>query len=202
MNMKKRFSAAALAFLLAACTHTAPQTAAGASSDSQSQSQRDAARAVLDQGIKAYQAQDYAAALPLFKQAEQLGHMKASRYLGLMALHGNGMAQSNARAFAYFQRAANEGDITGQYWLGYCYENGIGTARDYTQAMKWYTQSAQRGDVIAAPAMVALGHLYEQGKGVPANRSRAAAYYKQAMDAGYEEGKTEWQRLQAAQPSE
>ncbi len=198
--MKKLFSAAALVFLLAACAHTAPQTAAGASSDSQSQ--HDAARAVLDQGIKAYQAQDYAAALPLFKQAEQLGHMKAARYLGLMALHGNGMAQSNAQAFAYFQRAANEGDITGQYWLGYCYENGIGTTRNYAQALKWYTQSARRGDVIAAPAMVALGHLYEQGKGVPANRSRAAAYYKQAMDAGYEAGKTEWQRLQAVQPSE
>lgn len=59
---------------------------------------------------------------------------KAPRYLGLMYLHGNGIAADAARAFAQFQQAADKGDITAQYWLGYLYENGSGTAQDLAQA--------------------------------------------------------------------
>lgn len=60
--------------------------------------------------------------------------MKAPRYLGLMYLNGEGVAQNVQTAFAYFTQAAEAGDITGQYWLGYCYENGVGTEKDMTQA--------------------------------------------------------------------
>ncbi len=160
-----------------------------------SQSQKDAAKAVLDKGITAYKAQDYATALPLFVQAGKLGHIKASRYLGLMYLNGEGVTQSNQHAFDYFNQAAISGDITGQYWLGYCYENGIGVAQDYAKALQWYTTSSQRGDIIAAPAMIAMGKLYEQGKGVTANQAKAIELYRQAMNTGDNDGKAQLERL-------
>ena len=90
--------------------------------------------------------------------------MKASRYLGLMYLNGEGVAQNAQTAFAYFTQAAEAGDITGQYWLGYCYENGVGTAKDMTQAVRWYQKSAARGDHVSQPAIDALSRL-----GVKAN---------------------------------
>ena len=48
------------------------------------------------------------------QKAQQAGHMKAPRYLGLIYLNGEGVAKSAKTAFAYFMQAAEEGDITGQ----------------------------------------------------------------------------------------
>lgn len=122
-------------------------------------SQREQAKALLDQGIALYQKQDYRHAMPYFEQAQQAGHMKAPRYLGLMYLNGEGVAQNVQTAFAYFTQAAAAGDITGQYWLGYCYENGVGTEKDMTQAVRWYQKSAARGDHVSQPAIDALNRL-------------------------------------------
>ena len=127
-------------------------------------SQKEQAKALLDEGIALHQKQDYQHAMPYFEQAQQAGHMKAPRYLGLMYLNGEGVAQNAQTAFAYFTQAAEAGDITGQYWLGYCYENGVGTAKDMTQAVRWYQKSAARGDPVSQPAMDALNRL-----GVKAN---------------------------------
>jgi len=97
--------------------------------------------------------------MPYFEQAQQAGHMKAPRYLGLMYLNGEGVARNAKTAFAYFMQAAEVGDITGQYWLGHCYENGIGTSKDMTKAVHWYQESAKRGDHISQPAIDALNRL-------------------------------------------
>ena len=181
--MKRLLRCALLAAQLAACHHESAEQAQ--------------AKALLDRGVAAYQKADYAAAWPLFEQAAQAGHMKAPRYLGLMYLHGNGIAADAAQAFAQFQIAADKGDITSQYWLGYLYENGIGTAQDLAQARHWYEISAQRGDHIAAPAMTALGRLYEQGKGVTANRATAVTWYEKAAAKGQIETQAAEARLNA-----
>ena len=122
-------------------------------------SQKEQAKVLLDEGIALYQKQDYQHAKPYFEQAQQAGHMKAPRYLGLMYLNGEGVAQNTQTVFAYFTQAAEAGDITGQYWLGYCYENGVGTAKDMTQAVRWYQKSAARGDHVSQPAIDALNRL-------------------------------------------
>lgn len=123
------------------------------SADKQRQSE------LLNQALNYYQQHDYTQALPLFIQAEQAGHLKAPRYLGLMYLHGEGVAQDDKRAFSYFQKASDKGDITSQYWLGYCYENGVGVTKDMAQAITWYQKSAQRGDHVSEPSIHALQRL-------------------------------------------
>ena len=138
---------------LAACA--APDTATQPEPQS---AQHEAAKAVFDQALSAYQGKDYAAALPLFREAAAQGFFKADRYIGLMYLNGEGVDKDPQQAFAAFSRASAK-DITGQYWLGYCYENGIGTAQDMAQAVYWYQKSAQRGDHVSQPAVDALKRL-------------------------------------------
>ncbi|WP_373818489.1 tetratricopeptide repeat protein [Glaesserella sp.] len=122
-------------------------------------SQKEQAKQVLNQGIAAYNQQQYVQALDYFQQANQLGHMKAERYIGLSYLNGYGVAKDPNKAFAAFQSAAAKGDITSQYWLGYLYENGIGTTKNLTQAVSWYQKSATRTDHIGEPAREALKRL-------------------------------------------
>ena len=143
--MKPKLSALAISALLAAYS-AVPQ-------------HNEQAKSLLDEGIAVYHKQDYQHAKPYFEQAQQAGHMKAPRYLGLMYLNGEGVVKNAQTAFVYFTQAAEAGDITGQYWLGYCYENGVGTEKDMTQAVRWYQKSAARGDHVSQPAIDALNRL-------------------------------------------
>ena len=159
--------------------------------------QKQQARTLLDAGQAAYDAGDYAKAMPLFEQADAAGHLKAQRYIGLMYLNGQGVQANPEKAFSAFQAAADRGDITSQCWLGLMYENGTGTSQDMTQAVKWYETSARRGDLIAAPAMTALGRLYESGKGVPRNTGTAIGWYRKAAATGERDAIGALQRLDA-----
>lgn len=150
--------AAALTLALSACASTPPTTPQATPQPAPGSSAHEQAKAVFDQALAAYQAQDYARALPLFRQASAQGFFKADRYLGLAYLQGQGVAPDPQQAFAIFQKAAAK-DITSQYWLGHCYENGIGTPQDMAQAVYWYRQSAQRGDHVSQPALDALQRL-------------------------------------------
>lgn len=153
------------------------------------------ARALLDAGIQALDSADYAKALPLFQQADEAGHMKAPRYLGLMYLNAFGVKKDEGRAFAAFQKAADRGDITGQFMLATMYEQGMGTPQNLDMAIHWYRISAQRGDHIAAPAMSALGRLYEVGRGVPRNMDTAIDWYRKAAATGNGSALAALQRL-------
>ena len=74
--MKSKLSALAATALLTACSAVPHHN--------------EQAKALLDEGIALYQKQDYQHAKPYFEQAQQAGHMKAPRYLGLMYLNGAG----------------------------------------------------------------------------------------------------------------
>ena len=142
------------------------------------------AKQALDEGVRLYQAGEYRQALPYFHTAKELGNIKAGRYIGLMYLHGQGVAQDDKTAFDEFLMASDKGDVTSQYWLAYCYENGIGTPVMMVQAWQWYTKSAYRGDHVSAPAMTALGRLYELGVGAKADRERAIIWYQKSASTG------------------
>ncbi|WP_439328109.1 tetratricopeptide repeat protein [Lonepinella sp. BR2357] len=148
----KKYSYLILPFLLAACSSATSTT-------NQHTPEQQQARAIMLQGVELYKQQSYTQAMPLLQQATEQGDMKASRYIGLMYLNGEGVTKSPSKAFAAFTTAANRGDITSQYWLGYLYENGIGVEKDLTTAVQWYKKSAARGDHVSQPAMDALKRL-------------------------------------------
>ena len=141
-------------------------------------------KALMDTALKAYQAKDYATALQLFKQADQKGHMKAARYLGLMYENGYGVPKDIREAVRWYQRAADLGDVTGTYYLGLCYEEGKGVKQDFAKAKALYETAAVRSDHVGAPGKLGLGSLYEKGEGVPKDLHRARYWYELAKVAG------------------
>lgn len=144
----------------------------------------DAAKADLDQGIKALSDGDNAKALELFEKADAEGHFKAARHLGQMYEQGLGFKADPARAAALYTKAAASGDITASCLLGNLYLKGDGVEKDPIRARELYEASSQRGDIIAAPAMVALGLMYEQGNGVKQDKAMAQELYDRAAAAG------------------
>ena len=131
------------------------------------------AKILQDAGLAAYNAGDYKKALANFTAANNKGHMKAPRYIGLCYEHGYGVTANTKEAAKWYAIAAERGDITGTYYLGRLFETGNGVPQDYNKAFVLYQKAAQRGDIIAAPAMAALGHLYETGLGVEKNLHKA-----------------------------
>jgi TPR repeat protein len=143
------------------------------------------AKALQDAGLAAYNAGDYKKALANFTAANQKGHMKAPRYIGLCYEHGYGVTANTKEAAKWYAIAAERGDITGTYYLGRLFETGNGVPQDYNKAFVLYQKAAQRGDIIAAPAMAALGHMYENGLGVEKNSQKAQEWFTKATATGY-----------------
>ena len=75
--------------------------------------QKEQTKALLDEGIALYQKQDYQHAKPYFEQAQQAGHMKAPRYLGLMYLNGEGVAQNAQTALPTSRRQPKRATLPG-----------------------------------------------------------------------------------------
>ena len=96
------------------------------------------------------------------KVAEQ-GLAEAQNVLGVMYLHGRGVAQDDKQAVAWFRKAAEQGDVDAQRLLGVMYVDGKGVAQDYKQAAAWYRKAAEQGD---AKAQFLLGMMYDFGLGV------------------------------------
>lgn len=156
------------------------------------------ARAIMQNGVEAYQAKDYKRALSFFRQAAEHGHMKAYRYLGLCYENGYGVKKDIKQAFANYQKAAELGDITGTALLGHMYEDGLGTKADYAKAMELYKKASVREDFVGGPGKVGIGHLYEYGRGVEQNAAEARVWYEKALNSGYTEAKDDIARLDAA----
>ncbi|WP_439239516.1 tetratricopeptide repeat protein [Lonepinella sp. BR2919] len=146
----KRYSYLIFPLLLASCSAVSQPTHTP---------EQEQARTVMLQGVELYKQQSFSQAMPLLQQATKQGDMKASRYIGLMYLNGEGVTKSPSKAFDAFTTAVNRGDITSQYWLGYLYENGIGVEKNLITAKQWYEKSAARGDHVSRPAIDALKRL-------------------------------------------
>ena len=83
------------------------------------------------------------------KAAEQ-GLAEAQNVLGVMYLHGRGVAQDDKQAVAWFRKAAEQGNAQAQRLLGMMYDIGVGVVQDNKLAYVWSSVSAANGDVKAA----------------------------------------------------
>lgn len=126
--------------------------------------------------------QNYAAANRYFRQAAELGHVKAQYFLGMAYLTGRGMSRSYPSARYWLEQAAGQGDPNAQYHLGDIYLNGWGVGADPAWAAMWYGRSAQQGK---AAAQFSLGVCFASGLGVPRELSRARAWLRLAARQRY-----------------
>lgn len=135
-----------------------------------------------EQGVLAFRAGRYAAALKLWKPLAQAGNGRAQYDVGEMYLFGVGVSRDPAEAVKWFRRAAQNHDQFAGTALGSMYELGFGVERSPQTAIEWFHRGAVAGDALA---QYALGGIYREGLGVPKNASLAAKWIRKAAKQGY-----------------
>jgi uncharacterized protein len=93
--------------------------------------------ASLQQGVSAFNRQDYVSASQIFIPLAEHGVPSAQSYLGFMFETGRGVPQNYTEAAMWYRRAAEQGDSLAQYSLGLLYDRGFGVPRDIVEAGKW-----------------------------------------------------------------
>jgi ATP-dependent protease ClpP protease subunit len=92
----------------------------------------------FEDGIKAYDAGDFATALNLWRPLAEEGRAQAQFNLGVLYEKGQGVSQDLAESASWYLRAARKGDLDAQFKVAGLYENGIGVPRDPDEARQWY----------------------------------------------------------------
>jgi uncharacterized protein len=116
----------------------------------------------LEDARAAYERDDYATAVRLWRQLAEQGDVLAQFNLGVMYHYGQGLPQDNAEAVNWHRKAADQGDLGAQLELGGMYYDGQGVPQDYAEAAKWYRKAANQGN---AAAQARLGGAYANGHG-------------------------------------
>jgi TPR repeat protein len=126
-------------------------------------------------------AKNYAEALPLYRNAADLGDVRATNNLGVMYQNGLGVTKDEAEAVRLYRKAADLGEAIAIDNLGWMYANGRGVAKDEAEAVRLYRKAADLGN---ARAMNNLGMMYENGRGVANDETEAVRLYRKAADLG------------------
>lgn len=129
----------------------------------------------------AYQAEDYASALPVFQELAAADNDDAMWYLGKMYANGWGVEQSDAESLKWFLKSAELGDPDSQWEMGMIHEYGTGVREDQDEAFDWYLKAAENNYVNA---MNEVGYRYESGSGVRESLRNAAEWYTKGAEAG------------------
>jgi len=115
------------------------------------------------QGLANYKKGDYPTAVQGFRQAADLGHVKAQYNLGIAYVQGEGVAKDYRQGINWFRQAADQNFAPAQLNVGIAYAQGLGVEKDPQQALAWYQKAAKQG---FAPAQYNLGTMLYQGQGV------------------------------------
>jgi len=134
-------------------------------------------RAGFDEGVAAYEREDFIAALQEFLPVAQNGDTVAQSYVGVMFHFGLGIKPDLEQAVDWYAKAANKGNALSQRILGDLHVEGAWGSPDYVTAAKWYELAAEGGDVEAQRK---LGAMYLEGRGVPRDHNRAARWLRRA----------------------
>ena len=114
---------------------------------SRTEKQRDEPEAAVlcMDGMTAYIAKDYEAAVPLFAKAAEYGSAKAKYMLGVCSYDGTGADQDWDAAFRWFYKAGKQDYTDALYRLGVCCEQAVGTDRDMEKALICWVKAANLG---------------------------------------------------------
>lgn len=132
-------------------------------------------------GVAAFEKEDYTTAVAKFKTAAEKGNVNAQAILGIMYESGFGVEKNDAEAVRWSMLAAKKGDDLAQSTLGIMYTSGRGVAQDYGQAVYWYKLSAEQGN---ASSQTKLGAMYAIGTGVKLDYIKAHMWSNLAAAKG------------------
>lgn len=126
--------------------------------------------AETDEGVRAFEAEDYELAYRKLKPNADQGVAMAQNTLGRMYLQGQGVSKNTDSALALFRKAAEQGLANAQSNLGVMYASGLGVPQDYRKSIYWFKKAADQGFKVA---MSNLADMYENGLGVEPDQAEA-----------------------------
>ncbi len=139
----------------------------------------------FDQGLAAYQAGDYEAALAEWRRLAEQGNANAQYNLGYLYDTGTGVPQDYAEAVRWFRLAAEQGNVQAQFNLGVMYNFGDGVPEDYAEAVRWYRLAAEQG---MTQAQINLGLMYGSANAVSRDYVAAHMWLNLAVANGHYHG--------------
>jgi TPR repeat protein len=104
----------------------------------------------FEDGLSAYNRQDYATALRTWRPLADQGDSRAQHNLGYMYENGKGVPKDNVQAVTWYRLAAEQGEPHAQTNLGYMYASGKGVPKDDVLAYMWSNLGAAEGIETAA----------------------------------------------------
>ncbi len=134
------------------------------------------AKSLYENGLTDRRAGNNEKALAAFRQAAELGDVRA-----MLEVAEDGLDSDNGESERWFRKAAELGDSTAMLNLGAMYQLGNHVKEDYAQAVFWYRKAADKGN---PSAMYNLGRMYERGLGVPKDLSKSKELYQKAAAKG------------------
>ncbi|MBT5675453.1 MAG: hypothetical protein HOJ07_07170 [Rhodospirillaceae bacterium] len=140
------------------------------------------AEAGFEDGVRAYLAQDYAAALNVWRPLAEEGHAPAQFGMGLSYENGRGVERDPTQAAVWYHKAAEQGLADAQFNLGNLYLNASGVPKDPVEAVRWFRRAAEQG---MPHAQVNLGYSYETGSGVAKDPVKAVSWYNKAAQQDF-----------------
>ncbi len=118
-----------------------------------------ASYANLEDGIDAYNKQDYSTAFNEFHTLAETGDAKAQLMLGLMFDNALGTVRDYKQAFYWYKQSAEKSNKRAQFNVAEMLAMGQGTDQNMKQAVEWYTRAAEAGFAEAQYKLgLALGH--------------------------------------------
>lgn len=135
------------------------------------------AQASFEDGVRAYLAQDYAAALKAWKPLANQGYAPAQFGMGLSYENGRAVQRDPAQAAIWYRKAAEQDLADAQFNLGNLYLNALGVPKNLVEAVRWFRRAAQQD---MPHAQVNLGFSYETGSGVAKDPVKAVTWYRRA----------------------
>jgi TPR repeat protein len=137
---------------------------------------------LLQNGMNASRAGDYADAITDWTTLAEQGNPTAEALLGNAYLMGRGVPPDGKAGLHWIQLAANAGNALAQFDLGATYANGaLGLPKDFGTAVYWFQLAAAQGQI---QAQLSLAQIYYGGQGVPRDYRQAFHWFQIAADKG------------------
>ena len=139
--------------------------------------------AAFNQGLQAYDAQNYEKAFHLWLPLARGNDLAAQRNIGHMLRRGLGVTRDPKRAIGFYERAAEAGLVTAAFNAGIMHLKGDGIPCNPRQALRWLRHASYYGHAVA---QFYMGRIYERGYGVRKDMMRAIGWYWTSKQRGYE----------------
>ncbi|MDZ4149269.1 MAG: tetratricopeptide repeat protein [Flavobacteriaceae bacterium] len=122
-----------------------------------------------EQAKKLIETQEFEKAVPILKQAAELGNAESQYNLGYCYRAGFGIDQNTEKGIYWFSKSADQGFNDGLYQMMMAYGNGDGVEQNYNKAYEYGLKCAENGD---GTCMWNVINSYYYGIGVEKNMDK------------------------------